>query len=66
MLDSCAYERDLDFATPLDVLRHLKLTGVNSLGGTADVHALLRRYPMRLDARYHLTYRPMIMLLAKR
>lgn len=66
VLDSCAYERDLDFATPLDVLRHLKLTGVNSLGGTADVHALLRRYPMRLDARYHLTYRPMIMLLAKR
>lgn len=68
--DSVAWERDLDFETPLDVLRHLKLTGVNSLGrssrGETDVRDLLRRYPMRLDARYHITYRPMIMLLIKR
>ncbi|MDO4319781.1 MAG: DUF452 family protein [Bacteroidales bacterium] len=70
IIDVAAWERDLDFETPLDVLRHLKLTGVNSLGhssrGETDVRDLLRRYPMRLDARYHLTYRPMIMLLIKR
>ena len=59
-----AWERDLDFETPLDALRHLKLTGVNSLGGS--VRDVLRRLPMRLDARYHLTYRPIIMILIRR
>lgn len=62
-----AYERDLDFDSPADVLRHLKLTGVNSLGiyGPAATRSLLRRYPMMLDGRYHLTYRPMILILRK-
>lgn len=65
-----AYERDLDFESPLDVLRHLKLTGVNSLGrssrGNVDVREVMRRYPMMLDGRYHLTYRPFILILRKK
>lgn len=62
------YSRDLDFESPLDVLRHLKLTGVNSLGNgdnPATVMNLVRRYPMMLDGLYHLTYCPMILILKK-
>ncbi len=59
-----AWVRDLDFETPIDALRHLQLTGVNSLGGSA--REVVRRFPMRLDARYHLTYRPMILILYKK
>ncbi len=66
---SSEYERDLDFATALDALRHLKLTGVNSLGRTTaghiDTRALLRQLQPRLDGRYHLTYKPFIMILRK-
>lgn len=63
-----AYERDIDFATPLDALRHLKLTGVNSLGNASGTgtRELLRRFPMMLDGRYHLTYCPIIIILRKR
>ncbi|MDE6287645.1 MAG: DUF452 family protein [Muribaculaceae bacterium] len=60
------WSRDLDFDSPLEVLRHLRLTGVNSLGGgTINPLKLVRRYPMMLDGRYHLTYCPMIMILTK-
>lgn len=60
------WTRDLDFDTPLEVLRHLRLTGVNSLGGeTINPLKLVRRYPMMLDGRYHLTYCPMILILTK-
>lgn len=60
------WTRDLDFDSPLDVLRHLRLTGVNSLGGEAiNPMKLVRRYPMMLDGRYHLTYSPMIIILTK-
>lgn len=69
VVDRLAYERDLDFETPLEVLRHLKLTGVNSLGrssrGNVDAREVMRRYPMMLDGRYHLTYRPLILILKK-
>lgn len=69
IIDSRAWERDLDFESPLDVLRHMRLTGVNSLGGgnaTARALTVARRYPMMLDGRYHLTYRPMIIILRKK
>lgn len=70
VIEYASYTRDIDFGSPMEVLRHLKLTGVNSLGaGTvpgAGARDIMRRYPMRLDARYHLTYRPMIMLFVKR
>ena len=65
-----AYERDLDFDSPVDVLKHMKLTGVNSLSrssrGTVSARTIIDRYPMRLDGRYHLTYRPIIMILRKK
>ncbi len=61
-----SWTRDLDFDSPLEVLRHLKLTGVNSLGGESiNPLKLVRRYPMMLDGRYHLTYCPMILILTK-
>lgn len=66
---SSVYERDLDFDSPLDVLRHLRLTGVNSLGDgqeTARALTIAKRYPMMLDGRFHLTYRPMILILSKK
>lgn len=63
------YERDLDFDTPLQALRHLKLTGVNSLGRTADTtvntREVLRCMQPLFDGRYHLTYKPLIMILKK-
>lgn len=63
---SLSYIRDLDFESPADVLRHLRLTGVNSLGATAGTaRSLMRRYPMMLDGRYHLTYCPMILILRR-
>lgn len=69
VIDVVDYERDLDFETPLDAMRHLKLTGVNSLGrhsgGNVNVRQLLSRIPMMLDGRYHLTYKPLILILQK-
>lgn len=69
VLQLVTFERDLDFETPVEVLRHLKLTGVNAVSGSADATATARkiisRYPMMLDARYHLTYCPIIMILRK-
>lgn len=65
-----AYSRDLDFATALDALRHLKLTGVNSLGRTPGGHIsareVINRLPMRLDGRFHLTYKPFIIILQRK
>ena len=67
--DAYAFQRDLDFATPADALRHLRLTGVNSLGrtsrGEVNTRQLLRQFPMMLDGRYHLTYCPLILILRK-
>lgn len=67
IVDSTAYERDLDFDNPLDALRHLKLTGVNSLGRASEIspRQLIARLPMMLDGRYHLTYKPLILILQK-
>lgn len=64
VVDYRHFERDLDFGSPVEVLRHLRLTGVDSLG-TDNPMRLVRRYPMMLDGRYHLTYRPMIIILQK-
>lgn len=67
--DENATETTLDFETPWDALRHLKMTGVNALGrpvsspvSARNVAAQLR--PM-LDGMYHLTYRPYVAILKK-
>jgi malonyl-CoA O-methyltransferase len=60
---------DLDFDSPLDALRHLKYTGVNALSrshrGAVSVNKVLENYSMRLDGKWHLTYKPLIMIYQK-
>lgn len=63
------YERQLVFTSSLEVLRHLKLTGVNSLGnfssGSNSAFSIIRRYPVSSDGLCRLTYSPFIFLLRK-
>lgn len=67
-----AYASDMAFDSALDVFRHLKATGVNALGrgGDGDAAADLRRriasYAPELDGRYHISYRPIIIILKKK
>lgn len=64
LLHSRAWTHRMHFPTPADALRHLSLTGVNSLGGSA--RAVLRHLaPDPADGTYPLTYRPMILILRK-
>lgn len=60
---------DIDFDTPVEVLRHLKFTGVNGLGRSsgspASGPAFVNRYPRLFDGRYHLTYRTIRIILKK-
>lgn len=69
VIDEHSCDKILDFDTPLDALRHLKMTGVNALGRSRDSIRAARQmaermYPM-LDGLYHLTYRPYIAILKK-
>lgn len=52
-----------EFQSPLEALRHLKLTGVNSLGGSA--RQVLRCLKADPDGLYRLTYRPLILILQR-
>jgi len=63
LICSRAWPRVLSFATPADALRHLRATGVNSLGGPA--RRVLRELPADADGRYRLTYRPLLLVLAR-
>ena len=58
---------ELLFETPADVLRHIKLTGVNAIrqGSHAEALRLLRNYPRRSDGRCSLTYHPIFIILQK-
>ncbi len=59
---------DMVFDEPVDVMRHLRLSGVNGLDRNSrpvSGHALVRRYPRMLDGRCHLTYRTLRMILKK-
>lgn len=61
---------DMAFDEPVDVLRHLKLTGVNGLsrrsdGRSVSGHAFIKRFPRMLDGRCHLTYRTIRIILKK-
>lgn len=69
VLDWAQDDYDMTFEQPVEVLRHLKLSGVNGLGRTAGViapAAILRRYPLMLDGLYHLTYRTIRFILKKK
>ncbi|MDE5595385.1 MAG: methyltransferase domain-containing protein, partial [Muribaculaceae bacterium] len=59
---------DLAFPEPVDVLRHLRLSGVNGLDRSSRTTAgpsIIHRYPCRLDGQCHLTYRTIRMILKK-
>lgn len=62
-----AYEsfmRDLDFESPEEALEHLKSIGMDY--GIDDYADVAKRYPMRLDGRYHITFNPLILILRKK
>ncbi len=69
LLDFTPLTFDMDFDSPIEALRHLKYTGVNILSrshaGAVNARKVLDKYPMRLDGRWHLTYRPLIMIFQK-
>lgn len=58
----------LTFASPAEALRHVRLTGVNSLG-TASSPAVTRRiitsYPLSPDGSAPLTYQPIYITIRK-
>ena len=61
---------DMSFDEPVDVLRHLKLTGVNALSRQSAANPVsgptfIRRFPRMLDGRCHLTYRTIRIILKK-
>lgn len=59
---------DMTFDSPVEVLRHLKLTGVNGLNrSTSNTNglSLIHRYPRMLDDKCHLTYRTIRLILKK-
>lgn len=57
----------LRFPTPADALRHVRLTGVNSLGTTspAATRRLLSSYPLNSDGTAPLTYHPVYITIKK-
>lgn len=60
---------DLTFDSPVDVLRHLRLSGVNGLGRRSSAlapTAFVSRYPRMLDGLCHLTYRTVRMILKRK
>ena len=67
IVDSAAWNVTLDFDSAIDVFRHLKATGVNALGrtsrGESNLHDILGRYRPALDGRFHITYKPFILIL---
>ncbi|MDE6158068.1 MAG: DUF452 family protein, partial [Muribaculaceae bacterium] len=65
----CDYSHTLSFDSAIEVFRHLKATGVNSLDRTASdgasLRSILTHYREALDGRYRATYRPIILILHK-
>ncbi len=56
----------LSFDSPTDIMRHMRLTGVNALS-TGPSHALraARLWPRNPDGRYSLTYQPIYIKITK-
>lgn len=65
------YTRTLDFDSPLDVLRHIKATGVNSLSNARWTHGRLETFEKEYRAKFSngnsvtLTYHPQLMVAQK-
>ena len=61
---------DVSFPSPLEVLRHVSLTGVNALSsgndtGARDARELLRSYPLAPDGSATLTFNPVYLIIKK-
>lgn len=59
---------EIDFTTPLEALRHLRLTGVTGSGASATASALKRfasQYPQNSRGRFSLTFKPLYILASK-
>lgn len=57
----------MDFETPMEVLKHLRLTGVNSLRPTnhwtkSNLNSFIDNYPKNNDGLYSLTYNPIYII----
>lgn len=63
------FEVEKTFPTPYDVLRHLKLTGVNAISRQKNARVAVRdfvwKYPRDVDGMCLLTYKPIIVILKK-
>jgi len=58
----------LKFDSPIDILRHMKHTGVNSISGNGILAArsIIRAYPRDNNGRCRLTYNPIFINLTKK
>lgn len=54
------------FYSPVDVIRHLKATGVNARPARRPLRQILDDYPRRPDGRCGLTYQPIYMILKRK
>lgn len=64
------WSRALRYDSPIEAFRHLKLTGVNSLGRTANgapsLRSIMSAYEPAADSKWTLTYTPLILILRKK
>ena len=61
------YTEVMEFDSAIDIFRHLKATGVNSLGrGETGLRSVIRSFPASLDGKYRISYKPAILLLYKK
>lgn len=67
IIDTEEYHDSLTFNSAIDVFRHLRATGVNSLGGDGDnrLRQAIKAFKADSDGLFHATYRPLIMLMRK-
>lgn len=68
VIDMNTYRYELEFDSAVEAFRHLRLTGVDSLGrGEQSVNpvAAVRKFLPDLDGKYRLTYRPLIVIMRK-
>lgn len=69
LVEDFEFTKELAFDSAVDAFRHLRNTGVDSLGRTASGKPTLqavRTFVPDLDGVYRITYRPYILLLRKR
>lgn len=70
ILETRSYEDAIEFPSAMDAFRHLKNTGVNSLGrdssGENSLTHAVRNFKPDLDGAFRLVYRPFYFILRKR